>query len=990
MKQNRFPFIYLGFFLFIGICIALVGYQYHKNFEKHFRSNTENQLSIIADLKVTELNHWLEERRGDAETIFGNKYFSTLIKRYLKNPNVRDDEREIKEWMKEFQTGFNYDAVALADLQLVNKIVIPESVKIPQAHISPDNLDSLREGKFVFEDFYKDELMQKVFLNVLIPINDNRQLIGIIELRIDPKTYLYPILSSWPMPSETSETLLLRHEGNDAIYLNELRFQKNSALNLRVSLMQANVTTGKSAFWQKGIIEGTGYRGQKVVAHYGKVPNSPWYLVAQTDTSEVYAPLRKELLQTGIFTFVFILLVGLCLVFIWRYQRNLVLLQIVKSAEALRENEERFRMLFDKAPLSYQSLDINANFLDVNKTWLETFGYNREEVIGKWFGDFLAPEYVDSFRERFQIYKASGKSHAEFEMVNQDGTTRFISFEGRVAKDTEGNFKQTHGILMDISDQKRLELEQQVLFEITEGVATTVNLNELLQLIHRSLGKVLYADNFFVALYDKYTELFSFPYWADKFDPLPEPEAMSKSCSSYVFRTGHSLLLTPEIFEQLKEKDEVELVGSPSPSWVGIPLHTPNRSIGVFVLQHYEKDNVYSESDVQFLDSVGSQIAMVIDRKKAEEDLRESEIKLNAILQSTADGILAIDRNGRIIKTNMRFADLWQIPQALIDINDDTALIRFVLDQLTNPDEFISKIQQLYHSTDKDLDLLHFKDGRTFERYSAPMVMDDSSIGRVWSFRDISERKRAEDEILLKNEELQKLNAEKDKFFSIIAHDLRTPFNGFLGLTEILTEDLHRLTMVQVQNFAKSMKDSATNLYGLLENLLEWSQVQQGAFPFSPKSIPLRPMVIECLAILLEPAKNKGIEISYDISDNMEVFADSNMLQTVIRNLVSNAVKFTHKGGTVNISAKATSDSVELCIQDSGMGMSPVMVDNLFRIDVHTNRKGTEGEPSTGLGLLLCKEFIEKNGGKIWVESEEGVGSTFFFNVPFPTSTVGS
>ena len=233
------------------------------------------------------------------------------------------------------------------------------------------------------------------------------------------------------------------------------------------------------------------------------------------------------------------------------------------------------------------------------------------------------------------------------------------------------------------------------------------------------------------------------------------------------------------------------------------------------------------------------------------------------------------------------------------------------------------------------------------------------------------------------NEELQKLNAEKDKFFSIIAHDLRSPFNGFLGLSQIMAEELPSLTRDEIRDLAVSMQNSATNLFRLLENLLEWARIQQGLIPFNPKVVELLPIINESIALVLESAKSKGIEIAYDIPDDLAVFADSNILQTVIRNLVSNAVKFTPKGGKISVSAKATSDKgVQISIKDTGIGMSPKMVDNLFRLDVQTNRKGTEGEHSTGLGLLLCKEFVEKHGGKLWVESEEGKGSTFAFSLP--------
>jgi len=256
-------------------------------------------------------------------------------------------------------------------------------------------------------------------------------------------------------------------------------------------------------------------------------------------------------------------------------------------------------------------------------------------------------------------------------------------------------------------------------------------------------------------------------------------------------------------------------------------------------------------------------------------------------------------------------------------------------------------------------------------------------IGLLGISTDITERKSAEEEIIHKNEELKKTNAEKDKFFSIIAHDLRSPFNSFLGLTQYMAEESKDLTPEVIQRFAVTMKDSATNLYNLLENLLHWARMQQGLIPFNPDFIELISVFEESLLSIREPAKVKGIEFAINIPDHMKVFADRNMLLTVIRNLVSNAVKFTPVGGKMTISATLTSKkTIQISIQDTGIGMDQNMIDNLFLLNSQTNRNGTAGEPSTGLGLLLSKEFTENNGGKIWVESEVGKGSTFYFTIP--------
>jgi PAS domain S-box-containing protein len=256
-------------------------------------------------------------------------------------------------------------------------------------------------------------------------------------------------------------------------------------------------------------------------------------------------------------------------------------------------------------------------------------------------------------------------------------------------------------------------------------------------------------------------------------------------------------------------------------------------------------------------------------------------------------------------------------------------------------------------------------------------------IGYLGHCFDISEIKEAEDRIRVKNQELINLNAEKDKFFSIIAHDLRSPFNSFLGLTQLMAEDLNSMEMADIQSFAISLSKSATNLYGLLENLLEWSGLQRGITGFNPESFSLNPKVVEIMSSVLESANNKGIQVEMIVPHDLKIFADEKMLGSIIRNLASNAIKFTRKGGEIILRAKSVSaDFVEISISDSGIGMQNDLLGNLFQLNPQSSRIGTEGEPSTGLGLIICKEFIEKHGGRIWAESEEGKGSIFYFTFP--------
>ena len=256
-------------------------------------------------------------------------------------------------------------------------------------------------------------------------------------------------------------------------------------------------------------------------------------------------------------------------------------------------------------------------------------------------------------------------------------------------------------------------------------------------------------------------------------------------------------------------------------------------------------------------------------------------------------------------------------------------------------------------------------------------------LGFIGQCQDINERKQAELILQAKNEELQKANAEKDKFFAIIAHDLRSPFNTLLGFTQIMVEDLSELKHEQIVKMAKAMRTSATGLYSLLENLLVWSGSQRGTASFVSVQFSLKDVFLENLKLLQETAHAKRIGISVDIPEDILVFADINMIGSTIRNLVSNAVKFTPKNGEISITARSIPGKlIEISIKDSGMGMSEEMRSRLFQLNENVGRSGTDGEPSSGLGLILCKDFVEKNGGKIWAKSVESKGSVFYFTLP--------
>jgi two-component system sensor histidine kinase/response regulator len=231
--------------------------------------------------------------------------------------------------------------------------------------------------------------------------------------------------------------------------------------------------------------------------------------------------------------------------------------------------------------------------------------------------------------------------------------------------------------------------------------------------------------------------------------------------------------------------------------------------------------------------------------------------------------------------------------------------------------------------------------------------------------------------------QLAELNASKDKFFSIISHDLRSPFTTLLGFSQLLSENIKNYNLDEIKHRVERIRTSAENLYALLENLLTWSRIQRGAMEHNPENISIIEVVEDNIMLFTSKAEQKQITLKKSLEPGISVYSDHNMIHTIVRNLISNAMKFTHSGGTIEVSIQPHDEQyMEFAVADTGIGIKQEDLAKLFRIDVQYTNVGTAGETGTGLGLTLCKELVEKNGGKIWVESEVGKGTTFRFILP--------
>ena len=616
------------------------------------------------------------------------------------------------------------------------------------------------------------------------------------------------------------------------------------------------------------------------------------------------------------------------------------------AEELLAQTQQNYEIFFNTIDDFLFVLDIQGNVIHINTTVTNRLGYTEEELFGKSILMIHPPARRDEAGRIVGEMLSRKASFCPVPIVTKSGIQ--IPVETRVSHGIWNGKPAIFGVTKDISKITLSEEKFSKLFHINPSACGLTDLN----------------TRKYIEVNDAFHTLLGF----DK--------------NEVIGKTSIELgILTAETLNELLLKEDNN--GNLTNAEVGIKAKNGDTR---HVLMSSE--NIYIQ-DTKYRFTVVNDIT---ERKKAEEALRESEEKqriaslyARSLIEASLDPLVTIDAHGKITDVNTATENATGLTRNELigtDFSDyftEQAKAKIVYQKVFEQGKVVDYPITIRHSSNKLIDVL----------YNASVYHNEDGkiLGVLASARDITERKRIEEEIKLKNDQLNLLNAEKDKFFSIIAHDLRSPFQTLLGFSPSKPEELLTYPLEKVQRLAINMRTSANKLFNLIENLLEWSQMQRGLISFNPKSINISDKIGDIVALIRDTSDKKMIDISISIADDLTVLADKQMFESVVRNLVFNAVKFTHNEGKITISAHVTTNSsVEISITDTGIGMNKNIIDNLFRLDANIGRKGTEGEPSTGLGLIICKDFIEKHGGRFWVESEVGKGSTFRFTLPGQTT----
>jgi len=459
LKHGKIPGHLVFIFFLLAVGIGIVGYLYYEHQKKIIAKAKQEELSAIADLKSQQIVIWRKERTGDATVIQDNPFIAPRVHQWLQNESASGLKQEILNWMASFPAQYDYKSAFLLDSRGVLRLSVSAEGESTATIAQTLALEAIRTKRVVLSDIHRDDGAQDIHLDLLTPIllprGSESLVVGVLLLRIDPQKFLFPLIQSWPTSSSTSETLLIRHEGNDVLFLNELRHRKGTTLSLRFPVSQEQLLSALAVRGQEGIVEAFDYRGVPVIAAVRRVPDSPWFIIAKTDKEEMYAPIRGHARIMIIMVIGFIGAAGFMTSLIWKKQQADF---YRKQYEAKVEREaliQHFEYLTKFANDIILLVDDKGGILETNEPAIFSYGYTRDEFIQLNIRNLRSPEerpQVDT-----QMRRVEEQNGLIFETIHQrkDGTTFPVEVSSRVME--IGGKKFYQGIIRDITERKRAE-----------------------------------------------------------------------------------------------------------------------------------------------------------------------------------------------------------------------------------------------------------------------------------------------------------------------------------------------------------------------------------------------------------------------------------------------------------------------------------------------------------------------------------------------------
>ncbi len=981
------------FSILVLLCIVLLGITLgstllYRRFVLDFKQNKESELLAIADLKVNELDEWRQERLKDARFYQINRSFALLVQSYFEHPHDSQIASELNSWLSPTLHSHHYQAFLLDSSGSV-QLTLPRKQQNLDRQDTLYAREALRTQQITFTDFHRSESGNRIEISLMIPLrkaDGSTKPLGVLFWQIDPESKLYPILRRWPTPSRSAESLLVRREGENVLYLNNLRFDDDAALRRRVPLTAQTVPAVKAVLGQDGISEGYDYRGVRVVAALRAVPHSPWFLETRMDYAELYAPIRQRIQELAAFVAILVLTAGLSVALFWQRQRSHHFRQLFE-AKAAREASETFaRDVLDSMAAHIAVLDAQCNITSVNSAW-RCFAHDNDGTLMPNAGVGL--NYV-------QICDAVPQHSPDADTAQQ--------MKAGLLAVRQGSLKHFR---MEYPCDSPLEKRW---FDVS--VSSLHGPKGGFVVVHNDISQRRLIEN---ALRDSEAR---FRHAVEK-APFP---IMIYAEDGEVLSVNR--VLTKLTGYQLKEIKTLN-------QWVKVAYPAGSAPTREEVLASFDatepivKERNYLGKDGSQLTGIVSAVSLgrlpdgrkiaicmavdVTERVEAQKRIRQ----LSQAIEQSPVSVVITDKDGQIAYVNPKFCEITGYSQEEA-LNQNPRILK----SGETPEERYKQMWETLVSGREWCGELRNrkKNGELYWEAAciAPIVDEHGEITHYVAVKeDITARKQMEEELRRSHEELEQrverrtaelasINAElqvateaadaanraKSEFLSRMSHELRTPLNAILGFGQLLEMEAGDVSYEMVESVDHILK-SGRHLLDLINEILDISRIEAGRLALSLETVPVAQIVREALDLVHPLAFKNDIHLINDLPEQCPraFIADRQRVIQVLLNLLSNAVKYNHHGGSVTISYRLNEADLGICVSDSGPGITPDDLGKLFSPfeRLNADKSGIEG---TGLGLAISKHLAELMSGTLTVESVRGKGSTFCLTLPMDKSIV--
>jgi len=609
--------------------------------------------------------------------------------------------------------------------------------------------------------------------------------------------------------------------------------------------------------------------------------------------------------------------------------------ELLQTKDKVTAATDKFAALYNFAPAGYFTIDRDGIILELNHSGIRLLGQKRSLLLNSSFKQFVTRDTQAVFNEFLsKVFKTGSKQTCEVRLLVQLNPSCFVQLEGIVGEDEQ----QCLVTAVDISDLKQAKealaksaSEWQTTFDAVNDAVCLLDDGQCIIRCNKAMSDLFQKNS---------TDIIGKPCW----EVVHATKTATRCCP---VKTMKKTLRRESVEQKIEDK------------WFDITV------------------DPFFDADKKLAGAVHI-VRDITDRKLTEMALRESEERFAAFMSNLPAAAFIKDETGRILFVNKYLQELLGLQNWDGKVTQD--LIAGEMGRKMYADDVKALEQGTLKIQETMIDSLGVS--RTFETIKFPIRNEEKNARLGGIAVDITEHNRTENALAEHEALLQELNDSKDKFFSIIAHDLRNPFNSIMGFSNVLIEQIQEKNYAEIGKYAEIIRDSSQHALDLLTNLLQWARSQTGRIEFKPEHVEIETIVHETIKLLNDFAQQKSITISCELPDNAHVLADKIMIGTVLRNLISNAVKFTAPGGKVVVSARRKKQGLLVTVSDNGVGMKKAAIDKLFQIKETLSTPGTLEEKGTGLGLILCKEFIEKHGGKIGASSKPDHGSRFYFTIP--------